>query len=79
MKHGLVIESDGVLFAPSAVDEAAERLRRALDEQPTGLTIAEVRDLLDTSRKYVLALMGHFDSTGRTRRRDDVRIAGPRL
>ncbi|HUW01567.1 MAG TPA: selenocysteine-specific translation elongation factor [Acidimicrobiales bacterium] len=79
VKHGLVIESDGVLFAPSAVDEAAERLRRALDEQPTGLTIAEVRDLLDTSRKYVLALMGHFDSTGRTRRRDDVRIAGPRL
>lgn len=79
VKHGLVVESDGVLFAPAAIDEAARRLGDALASQPTGLTIAEVRDLLHTSRKFVLALMAHFDATGRTRRRDDVRIAGPRL
>ncbi len=79
VKHGLVIESDGVLFSPAAVDEAVDLLRSALADRPTGLTIAEVRDLLGTSRKYVLSLMAHFDATGRTRRRDDVRIAGPRL
>jgi len=41
--------------------------------------VAEVRDALGTSRKHVLPLLGHLDATGATRRRGDVRVAGPRL
>jgi selenocysteine-specific elongation factor len=79
VRRGTVIENDGVYFARSAVDEAMAILGRALAETPTGLTVAEIRDLLGTTRKFALPLLAHLDGTGVTRRRDDVRIAGPRM
>ncbi len=78
VRRGLVIEQDGVYFARSAVDKAREELRTAF-EAAEGLTVAEIRDLLGTTRKYVLALLAHLDGNGMTRRRDDLRIPGPRL
>ncbi len=74
-----VIESEGVYFAPTAVADAAAALADALADRPDGVTVSEARDILDTSRKYVLALMAYFDRNGMTRRRGDYRIEGPRL
>ena len=34
---------------------------------------------LGTSRKFLLPLLGILDATGVTRRREDLRIGGPRL
>ncbi len=79
VRRGTVIENDGVYFAKSAVDQAMALLGRALADQPSGLTVAEIRDLLGTSRKFALPLLAHLDGNGVTRRRDDVRIAGPRM
>jgi selenocysteine-specific elongation factor len=79
VRRGTVVEQDGVHFARSAVDQAVALLRSALADQPTGLTVAEIRDLLGTTRKYALPLLAHLDGTGVTRRRDDLRIAGPRM
>ena len=44
-----------------------------------GCAGAEIRQRLGTSRKYALALLAYLDANGITRRREDVRIAGPRL
>ncbi len=79
VRRGTVVEEDGVHFARSAIDEAIGRLRTALDAKPDGLTVAEIRDLLGTTRKFALPLLAHLDGTGVTRRRGDVRIAGPRM
>lgn len=79
IRRGAVIEVDGVAFSVAAPDAAAARLRPLLAAAPDGLTVAEIRDALDTTRKFVLPLVGHLDATGRTRRRGDRRIAGPRL
>jgi len=79
VRRGLVVEHDGVYFSAAAIDQARARLRDAFSSQPEGLTVAEVRDLLDTTRKYVLALLAHLDGNGMTRRREDLRIPGPRL
>ncbi len=79
VRRGLVIEHDGVHFAADALVGAGTLLRAALDSNPDGLTVAEIRDLWGTSRKYVLALLGWMDANGQTRRRGDVRLAGPRL
>ena len=38
------------------------------------ITVADVRDLLGTSRKYALALMDHLDHVRITRRVGDVRV-----
>jgi selenocysteine-specific elongation factor len=78
-RRGLVIQQDGVWFAPSALDEAARIVARLLAEHPDGVTVAQVRDALGTTRKFMLPLLAHLDTTGVTRRRADLRIAGPRL
>ncbi len=79
VRQGLVVETDGLYFSAEAVETMADMLRVRFDDSPEGVTVADVRDMLDTSRKFVLALLAHFDQNGRTRRRDDYRIAGPRL
>ncbi|MEA2684881.1 MAG: selenocysteine-specific elongation factor, partial [Actinomycetota bacterium] len=79
VRRGLVIERDGDYFAPQAVAEAARRLAQALVASPDGLTVALVRVALGTTRKHALPLLAHFDASGVTRRRGDVRIAGPRM
>ena len=58
---------------------AATVVRTQLAANPEGLTMAEIRDALGTTRKFALPLIGILDRNGATRRRDDVRIAGPRL
>lgn len=79
VRRGTVVEQDGVFFAASALAGAAQLLANELATKPDGVTVAEVRDLLGTSRKFVLPILGWFDRTGMTKRRDDFRIAGPRL
>ena len=39
-----------------------------------GITVAQVRDLFDTSRKYALALLEYLDAKGVTRRAGDERV-----
>ncbi|MGQ0519956.1 MAG: selenocysteine-specific translation elongation factor [Actinomycetota bacterium] len=78
-RRGLVVERDGVWFAPSALEEAARRVATLLADAPEGVTVAQVRDALGTTRKYMLPVLAHLDATGVTRRRGDLRIAGPRL
>ena len=41
--------------------------------------VAEVREALSTTRKWAVPLLNVLDAHGITRRRDDLRVAGPRL
>jgi len=79
VRRGLVLVADGNWYAPSAVDAAAAVVAGLLAEQPEGVTVAEVRDALGTTRKHALPLLSLLDGRGATRRRGDLRIAGPRL
>lgn len=77
--RGLVVERDGVHFAASAVAEAARRVAAVLATSPDGATASQLREAFGTSRKYALPLLNLLDAGGVTRRRGDLRIAGPRL
>jgi selenocysteine-specific elongation factor len=79
IRRGLVVERDGCYFAAGAIDTAAKVIASLLARSPDGITVAQVRDALNTTRKHALPLLAHLDATGMTRRRGDVRIAGPRL
>jgi selenocysteine-specific elongation factor len=79
VRRGLVVERDGVWFAPAAVDAAARVVAGLLAETPEGVTASAVREALGTTRKYALPLLAVLDANGVTRRRGDVRIGGPRL
>jgi selenocysteine-specific elongation factor len=79
VKSGRVIEVDGVFFAPSAFDRAAELCAQLLREHEEGFTVADFRDAAGNSRKHALPILKRLDGTGVLRRRGDFRIAGPRL
>ena len=79
VQRGLVIQSDGVLFAASSIEQAANVVAQLLLQNPSGVTVAEIRDALGTTRKFALPICAILDGTGVTRRREDLRIPGPRL
>jgi selenocysteine-specific elongation factor len=74
--EGTVVDLDGIVFAADALDEARRRIRAALRGRGT-VTVADVRDLLGSTRKYVLPILKQLDAEGVTRRRGDDRIPGP--
>jgi selenocysteine-specific elongation factor len=72
----LVKVNETILLERDAYADAVARLVGALRERPT-LTVADARDLLDTSRKYILAIFEHLDERRITRRVGDDRVLGP--
>jgi selenocysteine-specific elongation factor len=78
VREGLLLDLDGAIFTATAVEKARQAVREGL-ERHGSLTVSQARDLLGSSRKYVLALLAHFDAEGMTRRRGDERFPGPRL
>jgi selenocysteine-specific elongation factor len=69
----LVRVSDDLLFSRDAVDQAVTRFSTHL-ETAAGLSVAAARDLLQSSRRYVLPLLEWLDAQKITRRVGDDRI-----
>jgi selenocysteine-specific elongation factor len=70
---GIVRVNDDTVFARAAYDQAVGLLRAHLTEHRT-LTVAAARDLLGSSRRYVLPLLEWMDAQKITRRVGDDRI-----
>jgi selenocysteine-specific elongation factor len=79
VRRKLVVELDGICFHPSAVDRAAVVAAELLRARPDGFTMSQFREALGATRKHAVPLGTELDRRGITRRRGDVRIAGPRL
>jgi selenocysteine-specific elongation factor len=77
VRAGELVDLDGVVLARVAFEEARQRVATAVIERGA-LTVSEVRDLLGSSRKYVVPLLTRLDADGVTRRRGDTRVPGPR-
>ena len=72
----LVKLSDAIVLERAAYQEAMRRIVAHLRTHET-ITVAEARDLLRTTRKYMLAIFEHLDERRITRRRGDDRMLGP--
>lgn len=68
----LVKLSETVILTGETYSEMVDRVRAQLRDQAT-ISVAEVRDIFGTSRKYALALMEHLDQIGLTVRDGDIR------
>ena len=79
VRRGRVVEEDGIFFAASAVEAAGRLAGRLLADDPDGFTVSAFRKAAGNTRKHAMPLLARLDNTGVTRRRGDVRIAGPRL
>jgi selenocysteine-specific elongation factor len=61
-----------VIFRTEDYENMVSRVRAFITEKGQ-MTVADARDLFDSSRKYMLALMEHLDATGMTVRDGDFR------
>jgi selenocysteine-specific elongation factor len=68
----LIKVSEDVVFEVETYKQMVEIIREKLNAQ-LEITVAEVRDIFRTSRKYALALMEHLDGEGVTVREGDAR------
>ncbi len=79
LRRGMIVERDDIYFHPATIATVAGAAARLLQEHPDGFTVAQLREDLGVSRKYALPLVNELDARGITRRRGDLRVAGPRL
>jgi selenocysteine-specific elongation factor len=71
----LVAVSQDVIFRKTDYGQMVNMIKAAI-QQKGQVTLAEVRDLLNTTRKYIQALLEHLDAIGVTIREGDVRKLG---
>lgn len=69
----LVIVGKGFAYRRAKIDEI-EQIVRAFITEHGEMEVAQLRDQLNTSRRYALPLMGYFDEIGVTRRVGDKRV-----
>lgn len=67
--------TDAVLFLRESYEEAVAKLVAYLRVHGE-MTAAEARDVLGTTRKYILPLLEHMDERHITRRMGDIRVLG---
>jgi selenocysteine-specific elongation factor len=72
-ERALVRIHPDVVFTPEALGEMKEGVIDLIRAEGS-VTIAQVRDLFRTSRKYAVALMEYLDQEHVTRRVGDVRV-----
>ena len=72
-RHQVIKVSEEVVFPLQAYNEMVARITAHLKEAG-GVTVAEVRDMFKTSRKYALALLEYLDGEKITRRLGDRRV-----
>ncbi len=65
--------SKDVVLRCEDYQEMSDMIQKFLKEEGS-ITVAEVRDLFKTSRKYALAVMEHLDAVGITTRKGDKRV-----
>ncbi|OGT27259.1 MAG: selenocysteine-specific translation elongation factor [Gammaproteobacteria bacterium RBG_16_66_13] len=78
LEQGLLVQiSDEVVFRPSDYRDMVQAVVKRLEQGPA--TVAQIRDLLGSSRRYVLAVLEQLDREGVTLREGDERhLAQPR-
>jgi selenocysteine-specific elongation factor len=69
----LIKLNEEVLLLPETYQAGVEKIRAYLSAHRT-ITVAQVRDLFNTSRKYALAMMEYLDAHGVTKRQGDERV-----
>ena len=69
----VLVGEEGLAFHRERYQAAQDLVRREIQAKGS-LAAGAFKDLLDTSRRYAIPLLEHFDETGLTRRQGDVRV-----
>ena len=73
LREGTLVRLGEFAISARRLDEGAALLRTHLQEHAT-LSVAQAREVLNSTRKWLVPLLEHYDRIGVTRRNGDVRI-----
>lgn len=74
LDEGLIVKvAEDCYFSKGAYDKCREKTEEYVKKSGS-INVAQLRDLLNTSRKYAMAVMEHFDSIKFTKRVGDDRV-----
>ena len=74
---GEIVNVGDFFLTAAQIETVRERVVRLIEQQGP-VTVAQLRDELETSRKYAVPLVEFLDQQGITRRQGNERILGPR-
>ena len=75
----LVLVAPDIYLHADAEAEMRQRVRDKLAGGGPGVTVAEIRDLLGTTRKYAVPFCEYLDRIGLTKREGDLRVLASAL
>lgn len=78
IKEGIVLRLGDIHVYRKTIQYIVEVIQRHFQVSPT-LTVAELRDILNTSRKFALPVLEHLDLHKYTIRKGDLRYPGPKI
>lgn len=73
-KGELVMLSYDCLLPREGLEEAKQAFLELIKQNANGVSLADFRDKIESSRKYALLILEYFDKTGFTKKQDDVRL-----
>ncbi|MCA9629093.1 MAG: SelB C-terminal domain-containing protein, partial [Myxococcales bacterium] len=69
----LVLVGDDLVFHRARYEQAVQLVRDTIEARGS-LSAGDFKDLIESSRRYAIPLMEHFDKVGLTKRDGDVRV-----
>jgi selenocysteine-specific elongation factor len=76
-REGALVAVADFFLTKDAAETVKGTVREAIEREGP-LSVAQIRDILGTTRKYAVPICEWLDATGATLRRGDTRILGPR-
>jgi selenocysteine-specific elongation factor len=73
IKEGALVRAGDFVLTRERLEEGAQILKKHLQQNST-LSIGEARELLNTTRKWLVPLLEHYDRIGLTRRAGEGRV-----
>jgi len=68
------VQIDGKVYMDAQADQSLRAILQALIEAHGGVTVAQFRERIESSRKHVVPYLEYLDRVGFTRRVGDVRV-----
>jgi selenocysteine-specific elongation factor len=78
IREGVIIRLQGVHVYRKTIQYIGSIIQDHFSQKET-LSVGEIRDLLNTSRRFVIPVMEYFDSNNYTIRENDLRLIGPNI
>lgn len=75
-QQGKIVLLGDMVLSREVLEDGIQRVIKVIKDKPKGAALSDIKDVLNTSRKYLVPLLEYLDSEAITKRVGEVRILG---